>query len=116
MDTKLYNGGFATGHTGLPIAIDGMEELAQQAYIRLVVRRGSFAPDQELGSDLYKLPRGAPQVLNPMAAAYIEEALCTMPTVRTKDVNCLYNSTDDSVHINVTLEIGGKNQTMEVTV
>lgn len=51
MDTKLENGAFVQGTDGNPVAVGGLDELLQQAYISIAIPRGSFAYDRKLGGD-----------------------------------------------------------------
>ena len=115
MDTKLNNGGFVLNRRGLPYAITGAEELAQRAYIRLTVRRGSFPLDPQLGSDLHKLPRGDAQSLSQLAADYVRQALAPLPAVTVKEFSCRYDSTTDAIVANITLGAAGQLYEMEVT-
>lgn len=81
MDTLLSGGDHALDGRGLPATIDGDRELVQRALIRLQVRRGSFAADPALGSDLHKLRGARPEALGRLALAYAQEALSPMTGV-----------------------------------
>lgn len=59
MDTLLSGGDFAVDALGRPIAIAGERELFQKVMLRLVIKKGSFRYDTELGSRLYTL-KGSP--------------------------------------------------------
>ncbi len=115
MDTKLNNGGFVLNSRGLPYAVLDAEELAQRAYIRLAVRRGSFALDPQLGSDLHRLPRGTAEALAPLAADYVRQALAPLPAVTVQEVGCRYDSAADAITATVTLRIDRQLYEMEVT-
>lgn len=55
MTTKLLNGEYQTDENGNFIEVDGYEELAQEALIRLTMPKGSFSYNKELGSELYNV-------------------------------------------------------------
>lgn len=116
MDTKLSGGGFSLDLRGLPSAITGLEELAQRAYIRLVVRRGSFSPDPQLGSDLYKLPHANSSVLEPLAATYVREALAQLPGIALEKISCVCPAGGDHVAVTALLRVDGGQIEMEVAV
>lgn len=59
MDTLLSGGDFALDALGRPIAIERERELFQKVMLRLVIKKGSFCYDTELGSRLYTL-KGRP--------------------------------------------------------
>ena len=54
MDLLLKDGDLVPGTDGLPVPVEGREELLQRALIRLCARRGGFAPYPGLGSRLYR--------------------------------------------------------------
>lgn len=81
MDTLLVGGDHALDGRGLPVAVTGERELIQRALIRLSVRRGAFAPDPALGSELYKLSGARSDLLERLALSYAQEALAPMPQV-----------------------------------
>lgn len=75
------NGDHALDGRGLPATLTGDAELIQRALIRLSVRRGSFAQDPQLGSELYRLRGARPAQLERLALAYAQEALEPMSGV-----------------------------------
>ena len=88
MDTQLQYGDFVLDGRGLPVSITGIQEIAQRALIRLTVRRGSFALDPQLGSNLYRLPANSPDIVDQLAFQYVTEALQPMPQLKILQVTC----------------------------
>lgn len=81
MDLKVSMGVHALSPTGLPEKVEGLEELLQNAGLRISLRRGTFPYGRELGSRLYQWNAGeehAPE----RAVALANEALLDMPGVR----------------------------------
>lgn len=85
MDTLLTNGDYALDERGFPARVSGIEELAQQAVLRLTTKRGAFALDAALGSELYRLrgrdisaaaERCVAQALVPVAGLAVESISC----------------------------------------
>ena len=58
MDTAIYNGDFLTAAGGIPVEYTGRDELLQQVYLRLKVKRGSLPYAPTLGSRLHTLTPG----------------------------------------------------------
>jgi len=90
MDTLLNNGNFDTERIGLPVQIDGEEELSQRIMIRLRVRRGSLAGDPSLGSRLYTLQscqfETCPNLQN-CVNMHVREALRPLEGLRVNSTN-----------------------------
>jgi phage gp46-like protein len=84
LDTLLSGGDHACNSRGVPVKLTGDRELIQRALLRLCVRKGSFAHDPALGSELYKLAQarafGNPDIER-LALSYAQEALLPMPQV-----------------------------------
>ena len=85
MDTLLHNGDFLLDSRGLPQTVDGKAELAQRAMIRLICRKGGFAPNPKLGSELYRLKRGPAAQMNRAAQGYVMDALAPMAGAKAED-------------------------------
>lgn len=83
MDTKLIDGHFALGPTGLPETVNGREELLQYARILLTMRRGRFPYNRELGSGLWQWDPQEEHAAD-RALALANEALMGLPGVRAK--------------------------------
>lgn len=81
MDTKVENGGFVPASNGLPETVEGKAELAHYARMRLLMRRGKFPYDRELGSGLWQWSPQEPRALD-RALALANEALLDLPGVR----------------------------------
>lgn len=83
MALKLENGVYALGPSGLPTEVSGLEELLQNALLRLSIPRGSFPYGRELGSGLRDLDR-TEEHAGERAAALANEALLDLPGVRVR--------------------------------
>lgn len=81
MDTKVENGGYVLSANGLPQVVEGRAELAHYARMRLVLRRGQFPYDRDLGSGLWQWSPQEPRALD-RALALANEALLDLPGVR----------------------------------
>ena len=79
MDLLLKDGDLVPGTDGLPVPVEGREELLQRALIRLCARRGGFAPYPGLGSRLYRAGAAGEAELRGLG----EEALAGLPLRRT---------------------------------
>lgn len=116
MDTWLDKGDHGTDGRGLPLAIDGEREWAQQAMIRLCVPRGSFVLDRELGSRFYSMNPSQPrQLLEEQALLYAREALLPMADAQVLWAKCQGNSQGK---LQVTVKItrrGQESPAVEVT-
>lgn len=101
MDLKLDFEGRDHAQTpqGWPVPIEGAEEIAQRIQLRLMVRRGSFRLDPELGSRLYAMPRGEEERMEQFAREAIEEALAPMSEVRLDGVSCRWDPAGDLVRV-----------------
>lgn len=82
-----------------PLPIEGAEEAAQRLRLRLMIPRGSFRLDPELGSRLYAMPRGDPEMMERFAREAIEEALSPMPEVRLERLSCRYDPDEDTARL-----------------
>ena len=87
MDTLLTHGDHATDARGIPVSITGTDELLQRVLLRLIVRRGSFKYDKDLGSELYRLSRDTSSATRRAALSYVREALSTLPQLSVVDVD-----------------------------
>lgn len=88
MALKLEHGTYTLGASGLPEQVSGLEELEQNALLRLSIPRGSFPYDWELGSGLGDLDREEEHAAE-RAAALANEALLDLPGVRAKEAQLL---------------------------
>ena len=104
LDILLRAGDHVTDPRGLPVSINGAEELIQRAVLRLGIRRGSFVYDSSLGSELYKLS-GCGEDNRRAAQSYIQEALMPLSGVRVGEVMLTKNA-DGALNISAVLECG----------
>ena len=105
MTNKLLDGDFVIGPRGVLETVEGSEELLQRARIRLQARRGRFALDPVLGSDLYQvdLSQAAPDGLE----ARIREALAPLPQVRLTATSQRTDPDSGRIWIQAELELRG---------
>lgn len=80
MGLKLQAGVYALNANGLPEENSELEELLQNAALRLAIPQGSFPYGRELGSRLQALDRDGGHA-EEQAAALANEALMDMPGV-----------------------------------
>jgi phage gp46-like protein len=118
LDTLLAGGDHARNSRGLPIKLTGDRELIQRALLRLCVRKGSFAEDPGLGSELYKLAQaramGAAD-MERLALSYAQEALLPMPQVSVAAVSFKKGIRGGGMpELAVTLKINGNHYALEV--
>lgn len=115
MDTRIYDGDHVLDGRGFPAVLSGAEELIQRALIRLKVKKGAFAPDLQLGSELYKLRRAEDAQSNRIALAYVQEALAAMPEAAVAGVSCALAGPGE-LCVEVGLLLDGEEYELEVTV
>lgn len=114
MDTLLENGDMKRGAHGMPELAGGARELVQRAMIRLSVRRGSFAPDSTLGSELYTLGALPARGLDAAALNLVRQALLPLAGVTVTGASCL--RLGDSLRLRVALLAAGEAKTLEMEV
>ena len=114
MDTLLAGGDHSTDARGLPRRITGTQELIQRALIRLQVKKGSFALDPSLGSELHKLRRSGSETNNRLAMGYVQEALAPLQGVSVESVRCSLSGSEDLL-VTVELLARGESVLLEVT-
>lgn len=81
MALKLENGAYALQANGLPQEIDRLEELLQNAWLRLTLPKGSFPYEREAGSGLAGADLSQEHG-EERALALANEALLDLPGVR----------------------------------
>lgn len=118
MDTALSNGDFLKNSKGMPVMIDGTNELLQRALIRMTVKKGSFTYDKELGSELYKLKTSYKNddILKEKVLIYIKEALLPMKEVSVVDATLERQSNMENLNITVYLTVVNKPTEIEVII
>lgn len=105
MDTLIRAGDHGVCARGYPAVIDGAQEIMQRALLRLCVRKGSFALDPALGSELHRLRFMSGQHLERAALAYVQEALAPMRELRVLGVQC--EQRDGLLCVNAKINCGG---------
>ncbi|MGJ0848461.1 DUF2634 domain-containing protein [Tissierella praeacuta] len=75
IDFKLENGDLVRKGLGDLQVIEGIEAKKQSMLIRLIIERGSFIYDEDLGSRLKLLYREKTSRIPSMADSYVREAL-----------------------------------------
>ncbi|WP_123811059.1 hypothetical protein [Hydrogenoanaerobacterium saccharovorans] len=100
---------------GLPYLVSGTSELIQRAMIRLIVRRGSFAPDKSLGSELYLLNSSSnARDMDTAGLNLVRQALLPIPQITVTNVNCLRNA--DILRLKIQLMVDDQTKNLEVDV
>ncbi len=117
MDTAIKDGDFQTNTCGLPVKISGAQELLQRAMFRLVIRKGSFFYDQQLGSRLYTLKGsyGSRETLSESAMQMVREALSPMTEVTPLRVQASMTG-PDQLSLTVALLADQKQTELEVLI
>ncbi|HHY52636.1 MAG TPA: histidine kinase [Clostridiales bacterium] len=113
MDTLLENGTYALDERGLPIPITGLRALIQRLLIRLSVRKGSFLPDPNLGSELHRLPCAAGEQTNRLALHYAQQALLPEPQAKVEQAFC-YLTGEGGLAVRITVNIDRQRYPLEV--
>lgn len=111
MDLKLNfeNRDLMRSPQGWPVPIEGADEAAQRLMLRLMVRRGSFRLDPELGSRLYAMPRGDSDRMERFARDAVEEALADLPEARLEGLSCRYDAAEDRAFVDCRFLWRGQN-------
>jgi len=112
MDTLLYRGDHATDARGIPIKVTDVDALVQRALLRLGIRRGSFAYDRDLGSELYRLSRDTSSATRRAASSYVQEALIPLPELIIDDVGCKIER--ERMIVTVKLSHSGRRYSLEI--
>lgn len=112
MDTLLEHRTHAVDEGGQCVTICGARALIQRLLIRLCVKKGSFAPDPELGSELYKLPDCPQAQRDRMALHLAQQAL--LPELRARVMDACCRLDEDTLIIGVTVEANGISYPLEV--
>ncbi len=113
MDTLLINGSHALDEAGRPVTVTGTRALAQRLLVRLRVRKGSFAPDPALGSELWRLPGAAPAERDSLARHWAQEALLA-EGARVTGAACRLEG--DTLAVALTVDINGEETALEVAI
>ena len=111
-DILLENGDVKRGADGYPRAVTGVEALIQRAMVRLSVRRGSFAPDPELGGLLHTLAAAPPGQQNALALSLARQALSALPQVLVESAECRREG--EALRLTFGLRVGEQTKTLEV--
>lgn len=114
MDTLLKDGQHLKNLQGYPVKITGRQRLAQSAFIRLTVPKGSFLYDKELGSRFFQLRASTNKdQLNRTALSYAQEAVFPIKQAKVDWAECSFSALD-TVNIRVGITIEKENFVMEV--
>lgn len=112
----LVNGDHYTDSRGIPLKITGAREIVQQALLRLSIKKGSFACDPGLGSELYKLRALKNSAnLERLALGYVREALLPMPELAVESIG-ITRSEPDVLALAVTFYYNDQSYQLEVNV
>lgn len=113
MTTKLTHGDYRVDTRGNLIQIDGIEEIVQQAMIRLTIPKGSFCYNPELGSDLHTVDLN--QCDDNLLYAMVCDALAPMSYIDVISVKRTISGERDSLIITIETKINGKDTTLSLT-
>ncbi|MFV0402139.1 MAG: hypothetical protein ACK5LX_16165 [Oscillospiraceae bacterium] len=113
MDTLLKDGTHAVDDRGIPVSVEGTDELIQRCMIRLGVRKGSFSCDSELGSELYRLGAIEGTAADREAFSYVQEALKPLGGVEVLSASCRLTASD-TLAVTTELAIDGKRMQVEI--
>ena len=105
MEAMLREGDYVKNGTGGNRHLTGTEALLGRVLFRLSVRRGSFAPLPELGSELYRLGREKPSARAGAAKLYAAQALAGEP-VQVEDAELLQEGDGVALRIRLRGENG----------
>ena len=115
MDTALSNGDFLCDSRGFPVQISGNDEILQQILIRLSIKKGSFAYNRDLGSELYKLNIYDENVSD-KAKVLIEESFNDMQNVFVKSVLAELSEDQTNLILNIELSLNGELKDVVITI
>lgn len=112
----LVSGDHYADSRGIPVAVAGAREFIQRALLRLCIKKGSFAHDPELGSELHRLRAyKTSESLERIALGYVREALYPMPEITVESVS-LSRSAPDTLNLLTVLSISGQSHNLEVEI
>ena len=101
MDLKVEKGMHTLGPQGLPQQVEGLEELLQNACLRLSLHRGEFPYGRELGSGLHQWEAEGEHAIE-RALALANEALLDLPGVQAENAA----ETEDGVRFTLRTPLG----------
>lgn len=113
MDVKIENKDIKISHTGTPLYIDEVEEIAQRVKIACSVRKGSFIYDRELGSYAHTLDVDDEMFIEKLEMIY-KEATIDIPYTKLRVVSV--DKTAVPVVAYVEVVCGTKSVVTEVTI
>ena len=117
MDTLLKDMDHAAGEDGRPVTITGTQAVIQRLLIRLGVRRGAFAPDPELGSELHKLPLALGGEARDRLALHFAQAALLPENARVEQARCRpVKGQSDALAVSVTVRVGDQYFPLEVSI
>ncbi len=100
MDTAIKGGDFLKDSRGMPITLEGIDEILQRVKIRLDIEKGTFLYDENLGSHLHSL-KSDMENLNDIALSYAREAIAPMCGVEIESVEVI--PTNSSMELTLTV-------------
>lgn len=101
MDLKIEQGGQVPGPTGVPETVAGLEEVLQNAGMRIALRRGEFPYGRELGSGFWQWDPAEEHSLE-RAVALANEALLEVPGVQAVSAR----ETEEGVAFTISTHLG----------
>ncbi len=118
MDTAISNGDFLTSSSGLPVQIDGVNEILQRALIRLTAKKGEFIYDRDLGSKLSTLKSTYVNgdTLKEKTLQLVCAALKPMNEVEVEDITIRTSYNSEKMELCVVLKVNNVKTDLEVVV
>lgn len=116
LDTAIYDGDFCLNERGKIKSIFGIDEILQKIYIMLKVKKGSFAYDRNLGSELYNI-KNINEHINDKAKALVQQTLCDMKEdISVKNVEVTKQEDKENLRLKITVIVMGqeKDVVMEI--
>lgn len=115
MELKIRDGQYVPGASGALETVDGTDEIVQRALMRLVSRRGGFAPEPEYGSRLHTLCRMKPGQRAAAAQQFVREALAPERELAVRSVEYIPGA-DGAAVVRVSLAVGEAETLLSVKV
>lgn len=115
MDTLIKDGDFCLDGRGRPVVLEGVDELVQQALLRLTTKKGAFALDTTLGSELYRLRGCGRERMAALAQGYVEQALLPINGLSVEGVQCAFTP-EGGVKLDVYLKANGAQSLVSLAV
>lgn len=112
MDFLLLDGDMAADYNGDMQSVKGLKEILQRAMIRLTVKKGSFAYQSDLGSELYHLDLY--RIDDFLLFSYVSEALKEIQEITVMEVEKKIDYEEKVLYLTVYLKVSGEDAILEI--